>query len=317
MSRVIFTDFLIYNLSMDTFYLRNFLSVAKYLNFTKAAAECGLTQTAMSTQIFKMEEELGFKLFERNNRTVRLTKAGEQFFIDTTNLIETYNSNVDRARRLSEGSEGLLKIGFPNYTGRIDLPEITGRFSSRYPEIGIEISQNENWILLDQLKYNKTDIVQTFPYDLESIDDVKIIQAGSFRMNAAVSVNHKLANEKEITVEMINEETVIIHEDAAMPELNNRMYKDWAAAGIFPKNTIRTKGLDSILFMVEAGYGISFIPVLVKPTPTGSKIRLLQLKNLDIKMDIVLAYRKSNTNPVLKKYVEFASEYYSFNNQQE
>ena len=302
---------------MDIFYLKNFLSVAKYLNFTKAAAECGLTQTAMSTQIFKMEEELGFKLFERNNRTVRLTKAGEQFFLDTANLLETYNANVGRAKSISEGIEGLIKIGFPNYIGRIDMPEVTGEFSKRYPETGIEIIQNENWLLLDQLKYNKADIVQTFPYDLSSIEDVRTIKVGSFRMLAAVNSTHSLAEHSELTIDMINNETIIIHEDSNMPELNTQMFQDWSKSGIKPQKTVLTKGLDSILFMVEAGYGISFVPVFINLPTHSTKIKFIPIKDFDIKMDIVLAYRESNSNPVLKKYVEFASEYYNINNQQE
>ena len=56
-----------------------FLSVAKHLNFTKAARECYVAQAAISQQIKQFEEELGFKLFDRGGTAVALTPAGEYF----------------------------------------------------------------------------------------------------------------------------------------------------------------------------------------------------------------------------------------------
>ena len=61
---------------MDIRGLRYFISAAECLNFTQAAKECFITQTAMSQHIANMEKELGFQLFRRNNRRVELTAAG-------------------------------------------------------------------------------------------------------------------------------------------------------------------------------------------------------------------------------------------------
>ncbi|HVI39848.1 MAG TPA: LysR family transcriptional regulator [Anaerovoracaceae bacterium] len=65
---------------MDIRSLKYFISAAQNLNFTKAASECFITQTAMSLSIAKLEEELNFKLFYRCNHRVKLTDSGEVFF---------------------------------------------------------------------------------------------------------------------------------------------------------------------------------------------------------------------------------------------
>lgn len=64
---------------MDIRGLKYFISAAECLNFTRAAKECFITQTAMSQHIANMEKELGFQLFRRNNRNVELTTAGRDF----------------------------------------------------------------------------------------------------------------------------------------------------------------------------------------------------------------------------------------------
>lgn len=68
-----------------------FLSAAKYLNFTEAANEQFISQTAMSLQIKKYEEELGFKLFNRSNTGVTLTKAGGYLYKRCQYITADYN----------------------------------------------------------------------------------------------------------------------------------------------------------------------------------------------------------------------------------
>ena len=69
-----------------------FLSVAKHRNFTKAAQECHIAQPAISKQMLSLEKELGFQLFERKNRRVELTEAGEQFYQSISCLLKTFFS---------------------------------------------------------------------------------------------------------------------------------------------------------------------------------------------------------------------------------
>ena len=83
---------------MDIRGLKYFIAAAECLNFTKAARECYITQTAMSLHIAKMEEELGFQLFNRNNRTVELTMAGRDFYQRARLVVQTYEEAVCHSR---------------------------------------------------------------------------------------------------------------------------------------------------------------------------------------------------------------------------
>ena len=96
-----------------------FLSVAKHLNFTKAARECYVAQAAISQQIKQFEEELGFKLFNRGGASVSLTPGGEYFAKQCQAVLAQYNGAVKQARFLAEGKKRDLRLGIngPLYPG--------------------------------------------------------------------------------------------------------------------------------------------------------------------------------------------------------
>ena len=110
-----------------------FLSVAKHLNFTKAARECYVAQAAISQQIKQFEEELGFKLFNRGGASVSLTPAGEYFAKQCQAVLAQYNGAVKQARFLAEGKKRDLRLGIngpytqeciPDYLRRLSLIHI-------------------------------------------------------------------------------------------------------------------------------------------------------------------------------------------------
>ena len=79
-----------------------FLSVARHLNFTKAAQECHIAQPAISRQMSSLEEELGFALFDRSSRKVRLTPAGQSFYTSMMRFVNDYDNGVEQLRHISE-----------------------------------------------------------------------------------------------------------------------------------------------------------------------------------------------------------------------
>ena len=75
-----------------------FLSVAKHLNFTRAAQECHIAQPAISEQISSLERELGVQLFERGARSIRLTAAGEVFYQHISRFVQNYEQSLREVR---------------------------------------------------------------------------------------------------------------------------------------------------------------------------------------------------------------------------
>ncbi|HCW54038.1 MAG TPA: LysR family transcriptional regulator, partial [Clostridium sp.] len=99
-----------------------FVCVAKYLNFTKAAEECHLAQPAISQQINSLENELGFKLFNRSSRNVSLTDSGKVFYESVKSIIDDYNEAIRKAESVACGYKGIITLGICGETESLVIP---------------------------------------------------------------------------------------------------------------------------------------------------------------------------------------------------
>src|ERR1700739_4950170 len=97
---------------MELRHLRYFLAVGEEQHYGRAARRLRVAQPALSRQIQNLEEEIGFDLFERLPRGVRITDAGKLFLEDTRRILEGINDATARAKRIASGQSGTLRIGF-------------------------------------------------------------------------------------------------------------------------------------------------------------------------------------------------------------
>ena len=88
---------------MEIRQIRSFLKVAEHLNFSRAAKDLHIVQSALSMQIKHLEEEIGTKLFERDRRKVCLTEAGKVFLQDSSSTVEGLDRALRNAQRASRG----------------------------------------------------------------------------------------------------------------------------------------------------------------------------------------------------------------------
>ena len=117
---------------MDLRKVLYFHSVAKYLNFSKAAEECRIAQTAMSRAIANLESELGFTLFYRDHHVVELTPAGKHFLEQTKEVLRIYSSAQQVGMEIAAGSKDSISIGFGGYEMGFVEKYVTGELCSRY-----------------------------------------------------------------------------------------------------------------------------------------------------------------------------------------
>src|SRR3990170_3422158 len=97
---------------MELRHLRYFVAVAEELHFGRAARRLFMAQPPLSQQIRQLEREMNVQLFERTNRRVQLTPAGETFLEEAKAILARVEESVQRAQRVSHGEAGWLGIGF-------------------------------------------------------------------------------------------------------------------------------------------------------------------------------------------------------------
>ena len=133
-------------------------SVIENGNFYLAAEQCHVSQSAISQQIKKLEEELGVKLLERHNRTFSLTPAGEHFYRKSLIISGDLKQLVRETKRIADNDNAVLRIGYyKGYHGN-ELSEAIAAFSEKYPTVDVEITVGSHEELYHAMEDGSVDL---------------------------------------------------------------------------------------------------------------------------------------------------------------
>ena len=139
--------------------IKYFQSVVENGNFYLAAEECYISQSAISKQIKKLEDELGVKLLERHNRTFSLTEAGEHFYQKSLIITGDIDRLIRETKRIGNHDDAVLHLGYyKGYTGN-ELTEAVSEFAQKYPTVDIDIKVGSHEELYAALENNTVDFV--------------------------------------------------------------------------------------------------------------------------------------------------------------
>ena len=125
-----------------------FLSVAQHRSFRRAAAELGVTPSAISQAVRTLEARVGAALFTRTTRSVGLTEAGEKFLSRAEPAFQELVAASEVARELGQRPSGLLRLSVPRAVVPILLQPLVASFCQAYPEVEVEIAASEELIYL-------------------------------------------------------------------------------------------------------------------------------------------------------------------------
>ena len=126
--------------------VETFLAVARYRSFRRAAAELGVTPSAVSQAVRGLEARLGAALFTRTTRSVGLTEAGQRFFDRAGPAFAELVAAGEVARDLGQRPAGLLRLSVPRGVVPLILEPVIGSFALAYPEIELEIAASEEMV---------------------------------------------------------------------------------------------------------------------------------------------------------------------------
>jgi DNA-binding transcriptional LysR family regulator len=126
--------------------IETFLTVARHLNFRRAAAELDVTPSAVSQAIRGLETRLGAALFTRTTRSVGLTEAGQRFLDRARPAFEELVAAGEAARDLGQRPIGLLRLSVPRGVVPLLLEPVIASFALAYPEIELEIAASEQMV---------------------------------------------------------------------------------------------------------------------------------------------------------------------------
>src|SRR5262249_36964461 len=142
------------NLDMDV--LRTLVTASDLGALNRAAEQVGRSQSAVSQQIRKLEEQVGQPLFRKNGRGLVLTETGDVVLGYARRILELNDEAVAAGGGIN--LEGAVRFGLPSDFAESWLPAVLGRFKRAHPAVRIEASVDRNALLLDRLDRGQLDL---------------------------------------------------------------------------------------------------------------------------------------------------------------
>src|SRR6202007_395820 len=143
---------------MELRHLRYFVVVGEEQHYGRASRRLGVAQPALSRQIQDLEEEVGFKLFDRLPRGVKLSAAGRLFLEDARHILKAVNEATARAARVARGQSGTLRVGFTeNASWHGAVPNSFRRFREQQPEVELQLQPVASLEQLDSIRSGRLD----------------------------------------------------------------------------------------------------------------------------------------------------------------
>ena len=268
--------------------LKVFESVARHLNYTRAAQELFLTQPAVSMQVKQLEESLGVALFEQLGKRIHLTEAGREvlgYARTVTQQLDELEGVLNHIKGLSGGKLRISVATTANYF----IPTLLGTFSRRYPEVTISLDVTNRETLLQQLSENIVDlaIMGQPPAELDA-------EADAFMENPLVIVappDHPLAREKKIPLARLQEETFLVREPGSGTSI--AMERFFAEREMHLKTGMEVGSNEAIKQSVQAGLGLGLLSrATIEQELTLKRLVVLDVAEFPIMRHWYLVHRR-------------------------
>lgn len=239
---------------MEIRQLRYFVQAAKYLNFTTAAKECFIVQSAMSQQMALLEKELQVRLFERHSRSLSLTPSGEVLYREVQGILKQLDDTVEMVRNADIDKEETLHIGCHGDLIRKQFPKILHQFNQEEPNVKVSLLHDITESLLERLKEGKIDCsICIFTTEISQKDWLNYSIFYEDQVMLMLPRGHAYAQHSSCKFNKFPNEPVVLLRGG---DTKDRMLH-WAEMGSPMKVSCYVDSHSSIEAMVAAGYGVS------------------------------------------------------------
>jgi len=275
------------------------VAVADLCNFSQAAEQCNVSQPTLSAQIKKLEESLGIKIFERNNKRVMITEEGRDIIQSARRILQEVESIKEIAENSRNPFTGTFHLGaFPTLSTYI-FPAIVPQIKKLMPDLRLVLIEEKTAILTEKLHKGEIDAALFAMPVHENFFEMKILFDDPFFL--ACTPDHPLAEKSEIAVEELAQYRLLLLEEGHC--LRDNALEICQQHNIPEEQAFRATGLETLRQMVKAGTGITLMPEIAINNPEMG-IHYVPFKAPVPHRTIGLFYRKTSVKKEIIQIVE-------------
>ena len=237
--------------------IRYAIALEKHLHFRKAAADCSISQSALSTALSEMEKLLGFSVFERDNKKVLITPVGADFLAKARNV----QLQVEELMSLADIQRGVLsysmKVGMIPTICPYLLPKVLPQLNAKYPQFELNVFEEQSASLLEKVRSGEIDTaILALPYPTEGLLTFEFWQEDLFWISHSDDVTS--TSEIVTTQELERARLILLREGHCL--------KDHALSacqfGSEKAKSLNATSLTTLIQLVIGRFGSTLVPEL-------------------------------------------------------
>jgi LysR family transcriptional regulator, benzoate and cis,cis-muconate-responsive activator of ben and cat genes len=291
--------------SMELRHLRYFVAVAEEQNVSLAAKRLHVSRPPLSRQIRDLETEMGFALFKRSTKAIRLTEAGRVFLFEARAVLQRVEDAVALTKSIANQKRNQVRVGYTIPPAVEILPRALRAFQRTNPRASVDLRMMSEQKMLRALRSGDLDVCLTayvLPQDFEGL---LVEELGTYPLVVVAHKNHRFARLREVPISEVARQSILAFSRDEYP-----IYQSFLAQMFFPytsalKTVAEYESLESIIAGVEAGRGVAILYQGITRI-SGERLVLRPLKPAPPSPPIVIAYRKERVSATVTAFVKAA-----------
>ena len=282
-------------------HIKYFLAVAEALHFRKAAERLYISQPGLSRQIKQMEADLGLQLFDRHNRKVVLTQAGNYLKDELTRNLKQLDEIIDHAKLLHDGKKGQLKLGYVGSAMQKIIPELLINYRTKHPDIVFSLKEMDNQKQIEELLNFSIDIGFVRLEQVPKTIEIKRIISDTFCL--VLPKTHPISASNFKNLAQLKDESFILFDPEYSESYYSKVLQIFQDSGFTPLVSHLTIHASSIYKLVENNFGVSIVPKSLTTNKTFG-VKFIELDRIPQRTDLSLVWNKTNRNPLLTEVLD-------------
>jgi DNA-binding transcriptional LysR family regulator len=282
-----------------------FIAVAEELHFGRAAERLDMAQPPLSRQIKQLEDELGAILFNRGRSAITLTQAGERLLARGKSILAQMEDTRLEVRRLGQGAEGRLRIGFVGSATFGILPNIIKSYRANYPEVNLSLVPMNNAQLHRSLVSRELDVAFARPAlkDAEFLTKELLEERLILALPDAVDTGGRTVAK----LERLATHNLILYPEHPRPSYADVVLNACEAAGFSVPLRLWCMDLQTALSLVAVGEGVCIVPESVASAPR-KEMKFLRIEPEIARTSLSVNYRLDEQGVHVKNFVQLAQK---------
>ncbi|WP_284264262.1 LysR family transcriptional regulator [Roseicyclus amphidinii] len=285
--------------------LTYFIAVAEELHFGRAAERLDMAQPPLSRQIKQLEEELGAILFNRGRSAITLTQAGERLLERGKSILAQLEDTRLEVRRLGQGAEGRLRIGFVGSATFGILPNIIRSFRANYPEVNLSLIPMNNAQLHRALVSREIDVAFARP----ALKDAEFVTRELLEEKLILALPDVVdtGGRTVARLERLETHNLILYPEYPRPSYADFVLNACEAAGFTVPMRVWCMDLQTALSLVSVGEGVCIVPESVSNAPRKG-MKFLKIEPEIARTALSVSYRLDDQGVHVRNFVQLAQK---------